>query len=76
METEKRNGRHSQKNGFCEEYLSHLSPEEQKRFEENLKNKYVSGPRLSHEQIMEMLISAVNEEEINNEYQTQDNRHE
>ena len=75
MKKGKKNDILSQNKGFCQEMMSHFTLQDQETIQKNTQF-YVSGPRLSHEQIMEMLISAVNEEEINNEYQTQDNRHE
>lgn len=63
MKTEKRNSKPPQKKSIFEEFLSHLSPQDRKRFEENAKKVYVVGTRFSHDQIMELLIGSLDEEE-------------
>lgn len=63
MKKGKKNDILSQNKGFCQEMMSHFTLQDQETIQKNTQ-VYVSGPRLSHEQIMESLLNTKNEREM------------
>lgn len=63
MKKRKKSNIFPQNKGFCQEMVSHFTLQDQDTIHKNTQF-YISGPRLSHEQIMKSLLNTQNESEM------------